>query len=81
MPSISDVADKLLSLADTVNDYLPGAPASQAAIDLARGVGDLIDGFGDEIPLDKQAEAQAARKLIAERVTAKSKQLSADLRG
>ena len=81
MADISAIIDRVLDLADKVNEYLPAAPATQAAIDLGRNVGNLIDGFGDEIPLDRQAEAQAARKLIAERVTAKSKQLSADLRG
>lgn len=81
MSDIKSIVNSVLDLADKVNDYLPGAPVTQATIDLGRRVTDLIDHFGDEIPLDKQAEAQEARRKIAERVTAKSKALSASLRG
>ena len=61
MPDIKPVFDKVLALADTVNDYLPGAQVSQRAIDLARRVEDLIGSIGDEIPLEQQSAAQEAR--------------------
>lgn len=81
MADIGKIIDKALDIADKVNEYLPMAPASQALIDLARGVDDLLESFGEDIPLDKQTEAQAARRVIAQRVTAKSRELSANLRG
>lgn len=79
--NIGDIVAKVLSLADTVNDYLPGAPLTQGAIDLGHKVMDLVDSIGDEIPLDKQADAQAARAALAETVKAKAKATSDRLRG
>lgn len=71
----------VLDLADKVNDYLPGAPASQLAINLGRKLDDLIDTFGDKIPPEEQVRARETRKRLAERITAKSRLLSSNLRG
>lgn len=81
MADIGTVVTKLLDLADSVNDYLPAAPLSQGIIDLARHVDQMIDHFGDEIPVDQQEAAQVARRKLAERVAEKSRDLSAKLRG
>jgi len=81
MANISSIVDKILNLADTVNDYLPGAPLTQGAINLARKVGDLVDSVDDAIPADRQAEAKEARKKLAAAVTAKAKSTSARMRG
>ena len=81
MADIKAIFDKVLNLADSVNDFLPGAPLTQGAIDLARKVDDVIGSFGDDIPLDKQAEAQEARAKLAAAVTAKAGKVSDRLRG
>ncbi|HVJ72208.1 MAG TPA: hypothetical protein VM531_12000 [Sphingomicrobium sp.] len=81
MANLTELFNKALDLADTINDYLPGAPLTQGAIDLGRKAADLIDGFGDKIPLEKQAEAKESRKALAATVEAKAKALSASLRG
>lgn len=81
MANIGTIVDKVLNLADSVNDFLPGAPLTQGAIDLARKVEDLVATIGDDIPLDRQAEAQAARKKLSDAVKAKAAATSARLRG
>lgn len=81
MANIKDIVAKVLNLADSVNEYLPGAPLTQGAIDLARKVGDLVDTIDDEIPLDQQAQAKAARAQLAEAVKAKAASTSNRLRG
>lgn len=71
----------VLDLADKVNEYLPGAPVTQAGIELARKVEDLIDHFADKIPPEEQVRARETRKRLAERITQKSRLLSQNLRG
>lgn len=78
---MKELFNKALALADAVNEFLPAANLTQGAIDLARKAEDLIAGFGDDIPLDKQAEAQATRAALAERVKAKAAKTSDRLRG
>ena len=72
---------KALTLADAVNEFLPASGLTQGAINLARGAEDLIGSFGDDIPLEKQAEAQEVRKALAAKVKAKAAATSARLRG
>jgi hypothetical protein len=79
--NIGQVAQRLIALADSVNEYLPAQGATQAGIDLAHKVADMIDGLKDEIPADQQAQAQSVRARLAERVTLKSTNLSKRLRG
>lgn len=81
MPDIRSIVDKVLDVADTVNDFLPGAPLTQGAIDLGRKVEDLVDSVGDHIPLDKQGEAQEIRAKLAATVKAKAAATSDRLRG
>ena len=81
MADIKGIVDRILTLADSVNDYLPGAPLTQGVIDLARKAEDLLAFVGDDIPLDKQDEAQATRMKLAEAVKAKAAATSARLRG
>lgn len=81
MADIKKIFTTVLTLADSVNDYLPGAAVSQGAINLARKMGDVIDSFGDDIPLEQQGAAQAARKQLAEAVKAKAAATSDRLRG
>jgi hypothetical protein len=78
---IKALAGKVLDLADTVNDFLPGAPLTQGAIDLARKVEDLVSSVGNEIPLERQAEAQEARGKLAAIVKGKAAATSNRLRG
>ena len=78
---IKAIVNKVLSLADTVNDYLPAAPITQGAIDLGHKVVDLVDSIGDDIPLDQQAAAQATRAELAAAVKAKAAATSSRLRG
>lgn len=78
---IKAIVDKVLTLADSVNDYLPGAPLTQGAIDLARKVEDLVGSISDDIPVDRQAEAQASRAKLAALVKTKAAATSARLRG
>lgn len=78
---IKALFDKALTLADSVNDYLPGSGLTQGAIDLAKKADDLIGSFGKDIPLDKQAEAQAVRAQLAAKVKAKAAATSDRLRG
>jgi hypothetical protein len=76
-----ELFDKALAVADSVNDFLPMSGLSQGAIDLARKTEDLIGSFGDKIPIEKQAEAQAVRAALAEKVKAHAKSTSDSLRG
>lgn len=78
---MKSLVDKVLGIADTVNDYLPSAPITQGAIDLARKIEDLVAGLGADIPLERQAEAQELRAELAEFVKAKAAKTSDRLRG
>lgn len=81
MADMKSIVDKVLDVADTVNDFLPMHGLSQGGIDLARKVEDLVGSIGDDIPLDKQAEAQATRAALAAKVKAKAAATSSRLRG
>ena len=78
---IRAIVNKVLTLADSVNDFLPASGLTQKGIDLARKVDDLIGTLGADIPLDQQAEAQAARAQLAAKVKAKAAATSDRLRG
>lgn len=79
--ALGDIVNKILDVADTVNDFLPASGLTQKGIDLARKVEDLVGSIGGDIPLDKQAEAQATRAALAAKVKAKAASTSARLRG
>jgi hypothetical protein len=81
MPNYREVLTRALEVADAVNDYLPGAKLSQAAIDLGRKTEDLLKSFGEGMPLEDQEKAQAARKVLSKTVADKARALSASLRG
>lgn len=81
MPDMRELFDKALALADSVNDFLPGSKLSQGMIDMARKADDLIGSFGHDLPVVKQAEAQAIRAKLAEKVKDKAKSTSDRLRG
>lgn len=78
MASISELIDRAIELAKAA---APLVPALGAGALIAEKVVDIIDGLGDEIPADKQTEAQAARALLADAVRAKAAATSDRLRG
>lgn len=78
---IADTVRKVLALADSVNEFLPASGLTQAGIDLATKMTDVIDSIGQDIPLDRQAEAKATRAALAAKVTAKAAATSKRLRG
>jgi len=81
MADLSKIIGDVLKLADSVNGYLPMSGTTQLGIDLGKKVIDIIDTVGDDIPLDKQGEAQEARAKLAASVKAKAAATSARLRG
>lgn len=78
---VRKVIDQVLAVADTVADYLPKGELIDKGVEIGRKVIDIIDDLGESIPLDKQEEAQAVRKKLADAVTAKAGRVSDRLRG
>jgi hypothetical protein len=78
---MTSIVDKILDVADTVNDFLPASGLTQQGINLARKVEDLVATVQGQIPIEKQGEAQATRAALAARVKAKAAATSARMRG
>ncbi len=78
MANISDLLDEAIALAKMAAPLLPALGAGAA---IGEKIIDLIDSFDDDIPVDQQAEAQAARAELADAVRAKAAATSARSRG
>ena len=78
MASISDLIDKAIELAKAA---APLVPALGAGAEIAEKITGIIDDLGDDIPQDKQEEAQQARAKLADAVRAKAAATSDRLRG
>lgn len=81
MADLSGLFNKVLDVADSVNEYLPAAGLTQGGIDLARKVEDLLNSFGNDIPASQQATAQTTRAQLAAKVAAKARATSNRARG
>lgn len=78
MADIRALLDKALEMAEMAGPLIPVVGTGAA---IGGKIIDLIDSFGNEIPIDKQAEAQKVRSELAKAVKAKASATSARLRG
>lgn len=78
MADIRALLDKALDMAKLASPLIPVLGTGAA---IGEKIIDLIDSFGEDIPIDKQAEAQAARAELAAKVRAKAQDTSSRLRG
>lgn len=78
---ISALVGKVTGVATSLASMIPGMNIITGGVELGKKVIDIIDELGDDIPLDQQAEAQAARAALAEAVKAKAAATSDRLRG
>lgn len=75
---ISKLIDQAIALAKMAAPLVPALGAGAA---IAEKITGIIDDLGDDIPADKQPEAQAARAVLADAVRDKALSTSARLRG
>jgi hypothetical protein len=75
------IFNNLLTLADSINEYLPMPGVSQLGIDLGKKVVGMIDDVLPHVPLDQQQAAYARRKALADSVEVKVRAEARKLRG
>lgn len=78
---IRAIIAKIADVADLASAIIPQAGLVKGGVELGEKIIDLIDSIGDDIPVDQQAEAQEARRKLAEAVKAKAAATSSRLRG
>lgn len=74
----SKLIDQAIALAKMAAPLIPALGAGAAIAEKIEGI---IDDLGEEIPLDKQGEAQAARAQLAAAVKAKVAATTKRMRG
>lgn len=75
---VGKLLDQLIAAAKTLS---PMIPALGMGAEIAEKIADIFDNLKEDIPLDRQAEAQAARAELAQRVIDKVDAEAAALRG
>jgi hypothetical protein len=78
---IRDLVNKIVAVADAASMVIPQAGLIGKGVAIGEKIIDIIDDLGDDIPLDQQAEAQAARAKIAEATKAKVAATTKRMRG
>lgn len=79
--NIRAMVDGLVQAADAASVLIPQAGLISSGVKVGEKLLDIFDTLGDDIPADKQPEAQASRAKLAEVIKAKAKATSSRLRG
>ncbi len=75
------LVDGVVKVANLASGLIPGAGFVGKGVEIGTKIIGIIDELGDDIPLDQQDEARAARAALSDAVKAKAAATSARLRG